>query len=214
MPRAARQSAAPAPPMVDRLVMVETRQIRPYHRNPRRNEATVAKLVELIPKVGFNVPLLLDRQNVIVKGHTRWKAAIRLGMRAIPCVYTDADEETNRLDRLADNRVQEFSSWDKEALGRELGKLDLGALGGSLAVLDFGAIIPELRLPGSATAPAPELPAEPGAVSWQPSEPPDDAPDGPAPEPPPPDAPAPADEIDDYIEAMCPSCGHIQFVPR
>jgi hypothetical protein len=45
--------------IVDQLVMVETRKIKPYHRNPRTNDATVDKLVELIPKVGFNVPLVL-----------------------------------------------------------------------------------------------------------------------------------------------------------
>src|SRR5438309_6277653 len=97
------------PAVVSQMAMVQTSQIRPYHRNARKNDATVEKLVELIPKVGFNVPLVLDRQNVIVKGHTRWKAAIRLGLEQLPCVYTDADPESIKLDRLADNRVQEFS---------------------------------------------------------------------------------------------------------
>jgi ParB family transcriptional regulator, chromosome partitioning protein len=125
--------------IVNRLVLVETRKIKPYHRNPRRNDATVDKLVELIPKVGFNVPLVLDRNNVIVKGHTRWKAAVKLGMAQIPCVYTDADEETIKLDRLADNRVQEFSLWNDELLRGELASLnldfafDLGTLNFELA---------------------------------------------------------------------------------
>jgi ParB family chromosome partitioning protein len=125
--------------IVDQLVMVETRKIKPYHRNPRTNDATVDKLVELIPKVGFNVPLVLDRKNVIVKGHTRWKAAVKLGMAQVPCVYTDADAETVKLDRLADNRVQEFSTWDQELLGGELASLnlnfafDLGTLNFELA---------------------------------------------------------------------------------
>jgi ParB family chromosome partitioning protein len=122
--------------IVNQLVMVETRQIKPYHRNPRHNDATVEKLVELIPKVGFNVPLVLDRANVIVKGHTRWKAAVRLKMAKIPCVYTDADEETIKLDRLADNRVQEFSTWDGEMLAGELASLNL-ATAFDLATLDF-----------------------------------------------------------------------------
>jgi ParB family transcriptional regulator, chromosome partitioning protein len=125
--------------IVNQLVLVETRKIRPYHRNVRRNDATVDKLVELIPKVGFNVPLVLDRNNVIVKGHTRWKAAVRLKMAALPCVYTDADEETIKLDRLADNRVQEFSTWNEELLRGELASLnldfafDLGTLNFELA---------------------------------------------------------------------------------
>ena len=122
--------------IADRLVMVDTRKIKPYHRNPRHNDATVEKLVELIPKVGFNVPLVLDRANVIVKGHTRWKAAVRLKMAKIPCVYTDADEESIKLDRLADNRVQEFSTWDGEMLAGELASLNL-ATAFDLATLDF-----------------------------------------------------------------------------
>jgi ParB family chromosome partitioning protein len=111
--------------IVNTLVMVETSAIKPYERNPRRNDATVEKLVELIPKVGFNVPLVLDRQNVIVKGHTRWAAAVKLRMPAIPCVYTDADEDSVRLDRIADNKVQEFSSWNEEMLKSELAALSL-----------------------------------------------------------------------------------------
>jgi ParB family transcriptional regulator, chromosome partitioning protein len=121
---------------VSELVMVETRKIKPYHRNPRQNDATVGKLVELIPRVGFNVPLVLDRQNVIVKGHTRWKAAVRLKMLKIPCVYSDADEETIKLDRLADNKVSEFSTWDAELLGGELASLNLD-FAFDLGTLDF-----------------------------------------------------------------------------
>jgi ParB family transcriptional regulator, chromosome partitioning protein len=121
---------------VSEMVMVETRKIRPYHRNPRKNDATVDKLVELIPKVGFNVPLVLDRQNVIVKGHSRWRAAVKLQMPRLPCVYSDADPETIKLDRLADNRVQEFSTWDKELLGGELASLNLD-FAFDLGTLDF-----------------------------------------------------------------------------
>jgi ParB family chromosome partitioning protein len=122
--------------IADRLVMVDTRKIKPYHRNPRHNDATVEKLVELIPKVGFNVPLVLDRDNVIVKGHSRWRAAVKLQMPRVPCVYSDADPETIKLDRLADNRVQEFSTWDKELLGGELASLNLD-FAFDLGTLDF-----------------------------------------------------------------------------
>lgn len=225
MPNNSRDTQRPSAnaAVVSRLVMVETRKIRPYHRNPRKNDTTVQKLVELIPKTGFNVPLVLDRQNVIVKGHTRWKAAIRLGMREIPCVYSEADEETIRLDRLADNRVQEFSRWDKEALGRELGALDLEALGGIGAALDFSVLVPELRLPGMAAAEtAPDVSRETSAADTDSSagdpwplagDPGDgDAQVDAAPSPEPEGAPPP--KLDDYAEAMCPNCGHIQFVLR
>jgi hypothetical protein len=110
---------------IDKLVMVPIGKIKPYHKNPRRNDLTVERLVELIPRVGFNVPLVLDRKNTIVKGHTRWKAAVRLDMKELPCVYTDATPGQIRLDRIADNKVQEFSAWDMDALASELAGLNL-----------------------------------------------------------------------------------------
>lgn len=95
--------------IVNQIVMKKISEVKPYVRNPRKNDKTVNLLVEIIPKVGFNVPLVIDRNGIIVKGHARYAAAIRLGMEEIPCVVTDADEETIKLDRLADNRISEFS---------------------------------------------------------------------------------------------------------
>ncbi len=168
--------------VISEIVSVDTKTIKPYHRNVRHNDVTVEKLVEVIPKVGFNVPLVLDRNNVIVKGHTRWKAAIKLGMKQIPCVYTDADEETIKLDRLADNRVSEFSQWDDELLKSELASLNLGFdfdLGG----LNFKI---EDVAPIETAAPAPaEMDADAGK-------------------------PAPADR--DYHEVTCNKCGNTMFV--
>jgi ParB-like nuclease domain len=171
-----------------KLSMVPIRQIRPYHRNVRKNDLTVEKLVELIPKVGFNVPLVLDRKNIIVKGHSRWRAAIRLGMKELPCVYTDADEETIKFDRLADNRVHEFSVWDERGLAMEL-ELVAPNFAPELVTLDWS--IPEpppIKEPGeSDEAPAPEPPPEEG---------PGDQPEA---------GPAPARP--DYIEVVCNQCG-------
>jgi hypothetical protein len=141
--------------VVNTIEMLPIEQIKPYERNARKNEATVQKLIELLPKVGFNVPLVLDRNNVIVKGHARWKAARRLGMKVLPCVYTDADPETIKLDRLADNRVQEFSVWDNELLGVELASLNLD-FQFNLGVLDFKLDAPPLDF-----SPSPTRPAEP-----------------------------------------------------
>lgn len=124
------------------MVMVPIQDIKPYERNPRRNGATVDKLAELLPRVGFNQPLVLDRHNVIVKGHTRWAAGLKLNMPALPCVYTDADAETIRLDRLADNRVQEYSTWDETLLRSELGALNL-PFDFDLGSLDFDFTVPE-----------------------------------------------------------------------
>ena len=71
------------------------------------------------------MPLVIDRNGIIVKGHARYAAAIRLGMEQVPCVVTDADEETIKLDRLADNRISEFSEWVNDDLLHELDMLNL-----------------------------------------------------------------------------------------
>lgn len=111
--------------VVDNLQLVNVEDIKPYFRNPRKNEKTVELLVKYIPKVGFNVPLVLDRNNVIVKGHSRYFASFKLGMKQLPVVYTDADDEQVKLDRIADNRIQEHSEWITEQLGHELDMLDM-----------------------------------------------------------------------------------------
>ncbi len=126
--------------MVNEIIMKPVGEIRPYFRNPRKNDKTVSLLVDLIPKVGFNVPLLLDQDGVIVKGHARYYAAIRLGLEKIPCVITHADEESIKLDRLSDNKVSEFSEWVDDELLHELDALnvdfDLSELGFPTTVID------------------------------------------------------------------------------
>lgn len=111
--------------IVNQIVMKKISEVKPYVRNPRKNDKTVNLLVEIIPKVGFNVPLVIDRNGIIVKGHARYAAAIRLGMEEVPCVMTDADEETIKLDRLADNRISEFSEWINDELLHEIDMLNL-----------------------------------------------------------------------------------------
>ena len=87
--------------VADEIIMVPIDKIIPYEKNPRKNSKTVELLVKVIPKVGFNVPLVLDTENVIVKGHARWLAAKQLGMTEVPCIYSYADPETIKADRIA-----------------------------------------------------------------------------------------------------------------
>lgn len=101
------------------IVLVDVSRIIPYWRNPRRNDQTVEWLCKIIPQYGFNVPLVLDRQNVVIKGHARLKAAKRLGLDKVPCIYSDNDDEHNKADRIADNKIQEMSYWDFEKLEME-----------------------------------------------------------------------------------------------
>ena len=132
--------------IVDRIEMRKLSEIKPYFRNPRRNDKTVEMLVELIPKVGFNVPILIDENGIIVKGHARYRAAIRLGLERVPCVITYADEEAKKLDRLADNKVSELSEWVTDDLLHELDMLttdiDLSKLG--FPTLDLDSFLPDM----------------------------------------------------------------------
>ena len=107
------------------IVMKPINEVKPYIRNPRKNEKTVKLLVDIIPKVGFNVPLVIDKKGVIVKGHARYAAAIQLGMDSVPCVVTDADEEAIKLDRIADNKISEFSEWVTDELLHEIDTLNV-----------------------------------------------------------------------------------------
>ncbi len=106
------------------IVMKKISEVKPYVRNPRKNDKTVELLCKIIPKVGFNVPLVIDEKGIIVKGHARFTAAIRLGMQEIPCIITHADEEAIKADRIADNKISEFSEWVNDELMHEIDMID------------------------------------------------------------------------------------------
>ena len=126
-------------PVVQEIVLKGISEIKPYFRNPRDNEKTVRALVKLIPQAGFNVRIRIDENNVIVKGHARYKAAIQLGMEKVPCVYSVADEETNMMDRLTDNKTSELAEWVDDKLRHELDMLDT-SLARDIAELGFPVI--------------------------------------------------------------------------
>lgn len=128
-----------------KVVMIDTDKIKPYHRNVRFNDETVLKLCEIIPKVGFNVPILVDKNNVIIKGHSRWKAGVRLGFKKLPCIISENDEETNRLDRLTDNKIQEFSKWDIDLLKVEASSINLEDI--DLSDFGFDLDMEEIKMP-------------------------------------------------------------------
>lgn len=109
----------------DKIVMMPINKIRPYVRNPRKNDKTVELLCKLIPKVGFNVPLVIDKNGVIVKGHARFTAAIRLGMKELPCIVSHASEEAIKADRITDNKISEFSEWVNDEVQEEIESINL-----------------------------------------------------------------------------------------
>lgn len=108
-----------------KIIEMELKDLKPYERNPRHNDEAVDYVAESIKQFGFNVPIVIDKDNVIVCGHTRWKAAKQLKLKTVPCVMKDdLTEEQIKAYRIADNKVSEKSSWDIELLDAELAEID------------------------------------------------------------------------------------------
>ena len=105
------------------IVMMPVNEIIPYWRNPRRNDKTVDALEARLPKAGFNVPIVVDKNHVVIKGHARLRAAKRLGMEKVPVIISDVSEDIAKADRLADNKIQEMSGWDFAKLDPEIDRL-------------------------------------------------------------------------------------------
>lgn len=108
------------------LILKNIDELTPYDNNPRNNDNAVKYVAESIKQFGFKVPMVIDSNNVIVCGHTRYKAAKELGMTEVPCIIADdLTEEQIKAFRLADNKVAEIATWDLEALNSELEELDI-----------------------------------------------------------------------------------------
>ena len=97
-----------------------------YENNPRNNDEAVDYVAESIKEFGFKVPIVIDKNNVIVAGHTRYKACKKLNINEVPClVADDLTDEQIKAFRLADNKVAEVATWDFEKLDLELSTLEL-----------------------------------------------------------------------------------------
>lgn len=122
--------------------MMPVGRIAPYAGNPRKNEKAVGYVKNSIAEFGFRVPVVVDKDGVIVCGHTRYKAALQLGMTEILCVVADdLTEEQIRAFRLVDNKTQELAEWDWNAIFEELDLIegiDMEAMGFE-TFLDEGA---------------------------------------------------------------------------
>ena len=100
---------------------IKLKDIKPYGKNPRKNDNAVPYVAESIKQFGFKVPIVIDKNNVIVAGHTRYKAARKLGFKSVPCIIADdlTDEQIKAF-RLADNKVSEKAEWDLDLLDSEI----------------------------------------------------------------------------------------------
>lgn len=109
-------------------------EIIPYENNPRKNDKAVPAVAKSIQEFGFKVPIVIDKNNIIVNGHTRLKAAKKLGLETVPCIVADdLTPDQIRAFRLADNKVGEIATWDDDKLEEELTELT-----GIIDMQDFG----------------------------------------------------------------------------
>jgi DNA modification methylase len=97
----------------------------PYARNPRRNDAAIAKVAASLQEFGWRQPIVVDEDMVVVAGHTRLEAARTLNMEEVPIhIAHGLTPEQIKAYRLADNRVGQEAEWDEELLRLELGELE------------------------------------------------------------------------------------------
>lgn len=99
------------------IIEMPIAEIIPYENNPRKNDGAIEAVANSIKEFGFKVPIIIDKDNVIVAGHTRLKAAEKLGLESVPVIKADdLTDEQIRAFRLADNKTAEYSEWDEKKL--------------------------------------------------------------------------------------------------
>lgn len=104
-----------------KIVEKKITDIKPYERNPRRNDDAVRYVAESIREFGWKQPIVIDTDGVIIAGHTRYKAAKKLNCKTVPCMIADdLTEEQIKAYRLADNKVAEAAEWDFDLLDLEI----------------------------------------------------------------------------------------------
>ena len=100
-------------------------ELVPYENNARINDSAVDAVANSISDFGFKVPVIIDKNNVLVAGHTRVKAAKKLGLTKVPCIVADdLDDEQIKAFRIADNSSAQLADWDMEKLMAEIQDLD------------------------------------------------------------------------------------------
>ena len=153
------------------VTLVAIDDVKPYEQNPRINDGTVEAVAASLRQFGFRQPIVVDEHMVIICGHTRWKAAHKLGLAKVPVhVAKDLSLEQVRAYRVADNKTGELAEWNLDLLPIELKDLqamdfDLGLLGfneDELAKLFNGDVTEGLTDPDAMPAPPDEPITRPG----------------------------------------------------
>jgi ParB/RepB/Spo0J family partition protein len=91
---------------------IEIEKLHPWEDNPRLNDHAVDAVAESIRSFGFNVPILCDQNLLIIAGHTRWKAAQKLGLEKVPVILVEMTDAKRRAFAVADNKTAEIADWD------------------------------------------------------------------------------------------------------
>ena len=124
-----------------KIIDTPLEQLKPYENNPRHNENAIDAVANSIKEFGFKVPLVIDKDGVIVAGHTRYEAAKKLGITTLPCIVADdLTPEQVKAFRLADNKTSELAEWDMDKLDIELGEIpdnDMSAFGFDIEIDDM-----------------------------------------------------------------------------
>ena len=128
-----------------KIIEKSVEELTPYENNPRKNDGAVDAVAASIREFGFKVPIIIDKDNVIVAGHTRLKAARKLGLETVPCIIAD-DLSPKQIQafRLADNKTAELADWDFDMLSVELSDLD------DIDMSEFGFDMSEFEEPAEA----------------------------------------------------------------
>lgn len=101
-------------------------ELKEYEKNPRKNDDAVKYVAESIKEFGFKVPIIIDKDNIIVAGHTRLKAAKKLKLKAVPCIVADdLTPEQIKAFRIADNSTAQISDWNIDILNEELDDIEI-----------------------------------------------------------------------------------------
>ena len=126
---------------------VSIQDVKPYPNNPRDNDGGVDAVANSIKEFGWQQPIVVDKDNVIIVGHTRYKAAKKLGMKEVPVVVaSNLSDEQVRAYRLADNKTGELTDWDMGLLDDELSDIadiDMSDFGFDLDLGDDEAKVQE-----------------------------------------------------------------------
>ena len=123
------------------IQMMKTSEIKPYENNPRKNDEAVDEVANSIKAFGFKNPIIVDKDMVIIAGHTRLKAALKLGLTMVPVIVAEdlSPDQANAL-RLADNKTAEIAKWDKKKLEEELKQINWEILGINMTDVGFDDI--------------------------------------------------------------------------